>query len=151
MGIVQSAMKRSGFPFEFAEGEAAFYGPKVDFQIKSVVGREESASTNQLDFIAAKRFNLTYKDKDGKDIQVEKSPLELIKKFVESFPKLVEFAEVSGDKKDILTFKADGEGEVTYKGERFKVDDLELASKARKYSEEHNVPFSEAVVEVSRV
>ena len=85
VGIVQSAMKRSGFPFEFAEGEAAFYGPKVDFQIKSVVGREESASTNQLDFIAAKRFNLTYKDKDGKDKPVyviHRAPLGSHERFI---------------------------------------------------------------------
>jgi threonyl-tRNA synthetase len=63
--IIRRAMKRSGLPFEEAEGEAAFYGPKVDFQIKSVIGREESASTNQLDFLATERFNLTYTDKDG--------------------------------------------------------------------------------------
>ncbi|MBI2641989.1 MAG: threonine--tRNA ligase, partial [Candidatus Wildermuthbacteria bacterium] len=83
--IVQSAMKRSGFPFEVAEGEAAFYGPKVDFQIKSVIGREESASTNQLDFIAAKRFNLIYKDKDGKDKPVyviHRAPLGSHERFI---------------------------------------------------------------------
>ncbi|MDP2664358.1 MAG: threonine--tRNA ligase, partial [bacterium] len=83
--IVQSAMKRSGFPFEVAEGEAAFYGPKVDFQIKSVIGREESASTNQLDFIAASRFNLTYKDKDGKDKPVyviHRAPLGSHERFI---------------------------------------------------------------------
>src|SRR3989344_5825872 len=48
--IIRAAMKRSGLPFEEAVGEAAFYGPKVDFQITSVTGREETASTNQLDF-----------------------------------------------------------------------------------------------------
>src|SRR3989344_5547280 len=83
--IVQSAMKKSGMPFEVAEGEAAFYSPKVDFQIKSAIGREESASTNQLDFIASKRFNLTYKDKDGKDKPVyviHRAPLGSHERFI---------------------------------------------------------------------
>ena len=65
--IIRSAMKKSGLPYQEAEGEAAFYGPKVDFQIKSVIGREETASTNQLDFLATERFNLTYRDKDGSE------------------------------------------------------------------------------------
>jgi threonyl-tRNA synthetase len=65
--MVRAIMKKSGLPYEEAEGEAAFYGPKVDFQIKSVTGREETASTNQLDFLATERFNLTYVDSDGKD------------------------------------------------------------------------------------
>ncbi len=71
--LIRSAMKKSGLPFVEAEGEAAFYGPKVDFQIKSAIGREESASTNQLDFLATERFNLTYTDTDGK-----KKPLYVI-------------------------------------------------------------------------
>jgi threonyl-tRNA synthetase len=49
------------------EGEAAFYGPKVDFMIRSVVGTEYAISTNQLDFVAAQRFNLTYQSADGKE------------------------------------------------------------------------------------
>ena len=63
--IVRRAMKKSGLPYEEAEGEAAFYGPKIDFQIKSVIGREETASTNQMDFLAAERFGLSYIDADG--------------------------------------------------------------------------------------
>lgn len=65
--ILRNTMKKSGLPHIEAEGEAAFYGPKVDFQIKSIIGREETASTNQLDFLATKRFNLAYTDKDGKE------------------------------------------------------------------------------------
>ena len=83
--IVQNAMKRSGFPFEVAEGEAAFYGPKVDFQIKSVIGREESASTNQLDFAASKRFSLNYIDKDGKEkpvFVIHRAPLGSHERFI---------------------------------------------------------------------
>ncbi len=51
--------------YEEAMGEAAFYGPKVDFQIRNVVGREETASTNQLDFAVPERFGLTYIGPDG--------------------------------------------------------------------------------------
>ena len=107
-----------------------------------------TALMEQMDGKTVIKF--TEKDKDGKDVQVEKSTLELVKKFVESLPKLVEFKEVSVDTKSILIFKADG-GKVRIGNEVFEVDDLELTAKAKKYSEEHNVPFSEAVVEVSRV
>ena len=83
--MVRHAMQKSGLPFIEAEGEAAFYGPKVDFQIKSVIGREETASTNQLDFLAAERFGLTYKDKDGKDKPVyviHRAPLGSHERFI---------------------------------------------------------------------
>jgi len=83
--IVRKAMKKSKLPFEEVEGEAAFYGPKVDFQIKSVIGREETASTNQLDFFAKDRFNLVYKDKDGKNKPVyviHRAPLGSHERFI---------------------------------------------------------------------
>lgn len=83
--LLKKTMERSGLPFVEVEGEAAFYGPKVDFQIKSVIGREETASTNQLDFLAAERFGLTYKDKDGKDKPVyviHRAPLGSHERFV---------------------------------------------------------------------
>ncbi len=76
--IIRSAIKKSGIPFQEALGEASFYGPKADFQIKSVVGREETASTNQIDFIMPARFKLTYTGKDGKDypvIVIHRAPL----------------------------------------------------------------------------
>lgn len=85
VALVRRAMKKSGLPFVEVEGEAAFYGPKVDFQIKSVVGREETASTNQLDFLAAERFGLSYKNKDGKDKPVyviHRAPLGSHERFI---------------------------------------------------------------------
>lgn len=85
VAIVRKTMKKSGLPFIEAEGEASFYGPKVDFQIKSVIGREETASTNQLDFLAAKRFNLSYRDKDGREKQVfviHRAPLGSHERFI---------------------------------------------------------------------
>ena len=63
--IIREAMKDSGFPYVEAKGEAAFYGPKVDFMIKSVIGTEYAISTNQLDFMATTNFNLTYIGEDG--------------------------------------------------------------------------------------
>jgi threonyl-tRNA synthetase len=47
------------------EGEAAFYGPKLDFQFKDALGREWQLGTVQLDFNMPKRFGLEYTDKDG--------------------------------------------------------------------------------------
>ena len=83
--IVRAAMKRSGLPFVEVEDEAAFYGPKIDFQIKSVIGREETASTNQLDFIATQRFGLTYRDASGKEKPVyviHRAPLGSHERFI---------------------------------------------------------------------
>jgi threonyl-tRNA synthetase len=54
-----------------AEKEAAFYGPKIDIQMKNFAGKEDTAFTVQYDFVMPKRFQLTYKDKDGQ----EKEPI----------------------------------------------------------------------------
>jgi threonyl-tRNA synthetase len=63
--IVQEALDEQGLYYTVSPGEAAFYGPKVDFQFVSVTGREFTASTNQLDFAVPPRFELTYTDRDG--------------------------------------------------------------------------------------
>lgn len=65
--VVIEAMDEAGVPYEAVRGEAAFYGPKIDFQVSNVVGREETASTNQLDLVMAERFGLSYKGADGKE------------------------------------------------------------------------------------
>jgi len=65
--VIRTAMQESGFPYVEAEGEAAFYGPKVDFMIKSVIGTEYAISTNQLDFMATKTFGLSYIGEDGQE------------------------------------------------------------------------------------
>lgn len=69
--MTMEAMKKSGVPFKVVNDGAAFYGPKMDFQIKSSIGRMFTASTNQLDLYMPKKFNLKYMDKDG----VEKTPV----------------------------------------------------------------------------
>ena len=66
---VQNRMKgildNLGINYKEAEGEAAFYGPKLDIQIKNVFGKEDTLITIQIDFQLAKRFNMEYVDKDG--------------------------------------------------------------------------------------
>lgn len=59
------AMEKSGVPYTVVNEGAAFYGPKMDFQIFSSIGRSFTASTNQLDLYMGQRFNLEYVDKDG--------------------------------------------------------------------------------------
>ena len=65
--ILKEAAKKSGIEYVENEGGAAFYGPKFDFNIKSAIGKEYGASTNQLDFGSGQRFGLDYVDKDGTD------------------------------------------------------------------------------------
>ncbi|MFC1599431.1 threonine--tRNA ligase [Patescibacteria group bacterium] len=76
--LVRKVLKKLKVPFEEAEDEAAFYGPKIDVQVWSVIGREFTLATNQLDFAVPMRFDLTYVDKDGKDktpICIHRAPL----------------------------------------------------------------------------
>jgi threonyl-tRNA synthetase len=65
--LVRNAMERSGLPFTEVKGEAAFYGPKIDFQFRTVTGREETASTNQLDFAVPERMDITYTDANNEE------------------------------------------------------------------------------------
>ena len=65
--MIREVLQGLGVPFKEADDEAAFYGPKVDVQFKSAIGREETMSTVQLDFIARERFGLTYTDSEGKE------------------------------------------------------------------------------------
>ena len=63
--IVRRVLDNLGIGYEEEAGEAAFYGPKVDIQVKNLMGREETVSTCQLDFVMPERFDLTYVDADG--------------------------------------------------------------------------------------
>lgn len=58
--FIRRAMRDTNLPFEEVKGEAAFYGPKIDVQLTTVTGREETASTNQLDFAVPARLSLAY-------------------------------------------------------------------------------------------
>jgi threonyl-tRNA synthetase len=63
--MVRRVMQRADVPYIEATGEAAFYGPKIDVQAWSVVGREFSLATNQVDFTQPARFELTFINRDG--------------------------------------------------------------------------------------
>ncbi len=73
-------------PYEEGEGEAAFYGPKVDVQFTTLLGREESMSTIQLDFAAKERFDLTFIDETGREnsnlFVIHRAPLSTHERFI---------------------------------------------------------------------
>lgn len=63
---LEAIAKKEGFPYKVVEGEAAFYGPKIDFMFKDAIGREWQLATAQLDLNMPERFNLEYTNKNGK-------------------------------------------------------------------------------------
>jgi threonyl-tRNA synthetase len=83
--VVRKALQEQDIPFREGEGEAAFYGPKVDFQMKTVTGREETVATVQLDFIMAERFGLEYVDRSGEKKRptiIHRAPLSTHERFL---------------------------------------------------------------------
>ncbi|WP_226667091.1 threonine--tRNA ligase [Metabacillus litoralis] len=64
--MLKGAMDELGHDYFEAEGEAAFYGPKLDVQVRTALGKDETLSTVQLDFLLPERFDLTYVGEDGK-------------------------------------------------------------------------------------
>ena len=83
---LRQIMDDLGVPYIEAVGEAAFYGPKVDIQFTTLLGREESMSTIQLDFAAKGRFELTYMDETGVEngevFVIHRAPLSTHERFV---------------------------------------------------------------------
>ena len=63
--VLQDVLQELGWDYVEGPGEAAFYGPKIDIQFRTVTGREETVSTVQLDFAQPKRLGLEYKGSDG--------------------------------------------------------------------------------------
>ncbi len=83
--MVRKAMKKADVPTTEIADEAAFYGPKIDVQVWSAIGREFTLATNQIDFAVPKRFNLTYKDNEGKDqtpLCIHRAPLGTHERFI---------------------------------------------------------------------
>ena len=66
---LRKVLTELNIPFYEAEGEAAFYGPKLDVQVKSAIGHDVTLSTCQLDFLLPERFELTYIDEEGKKVR----------------------------------------------------------------------------------
>ncbi|MCX6127231.1 MAG: threonine--tRNA ligase [Proteobacteria bacterium] len=74
-----------GIDYFIGEGEAAFYGPKVDFQFRNLLGREETVSTIQIDFLSPKNFDLKFTEQGGGDgipVIIHRSPLSTHERFV---------------------------------------------------------------------
>ncbi|MDQ5931199.1 MAG: threonyl-tRNA synthetase [Patescibacteria group bacterium] len=84
-GVIRKILDRVGIPYKEVDDEAAFYGPKVDIQFKSIIGRTETMSTVQLDFAAKKRFELVYTDNEGKEnnevFVIHRAPLSTHERF----------------------------------------------------------------------
>lgn len=64
---LRAALERAEVPFEVDEGEAVFYGPKIDIKVKDALGREWQLSTIQFDFILPERFDMSYVGEDGQE------------------------------------------------------------------------------------
>jgi len=83
--MTREAMEKSGVPYTIVHEGAAFYGPKMDFQITSSIGRTFTASTNQLDLFMGKKFNLEYTAADGSKktpIVIHRAPLGTHERFI---------------------------------------------------------------------
>lgn len=85
--VLREVLKEIKAPFFEAENEAAFYGPKIDIQMKRVSGQEETAFTVQYDFVMPKRFEMVYMDKDGK----EKEPVVIHRSSIGAFERTMAF------------------------------------------------------------
>lgn len=82
---VREVLSEIGCEYVLGEGEAAFYGPKIDWQAKTLLGREETISTTQLDFHQPAQFELTYIGEDGKEHMpyvVHRAPLSTHERFM---------------------------------------------------------------------
>ncbi|MEO1772830.1 threonine--tRNA ligase [Candidatus Enterococcus ferrettii] len=82
--LLKEVMDESGFEYFEADGEAAFYGPKLDVQVQTALGTEETLSTIQFDFLLPERFDLTYIGEDGKEhrpVVVHRSVVSTMERF----------------------------------------------------------------------
>ena len=83
--MVRDVLKNSGINYVEVPNEAAFYGPKIDVQVWSVIGREFTLATNQVDFAVPAKFGLTYRDKDNTNktpLCIHRAPLGTHERFI---------------------------------------------------------------------
>lgn len=83
--MVREVLVNSGIPFLEVEDEAAFYGPKIDIQIYSAIGKEFTLATNQVDFAQAERFDLTYTNEGNekeRPLIIHRAPLSTHERFI---------------------------------------------------------------------
>jgi threonyl-tRNA synthetase len=84
-GALRAALDETGMPYDVNEGDGAFYGPKIDFDVADTLGRKWTVSTLQLDYMAAERFDLTYVGEDN----AEHRPVVLHRAIFGSFERFV--------------------------------------------------------------
>jgi threonyl-tRNA synthetase len=83
--MTRGVLQRSGINYVEVPNEAAFYGPKIDVQVWSAIGREFTIATNQVDFAQPRRFNLVYKDRDNTEkvpLCIHRAPLGTHERFI---------------------------------------------------------------------
>jgi threonyl-tRNA synthetase len=134
--LLREVLKQRQANFFEAGNEAAFYGPKIDIQMKNVAGKEDTAFTVQYDFVGPKRFKLTYIDSDGKEKEpivihrssigaIERTMAFLIEHYAGAFPLWLSPVQVKiisvSDRHNEHAFKL--EKEFRARGIRAEVDD----------------------------
>jgi threonyl-tRNA synthetase len=83
--MVRQVLKESNIPYVEVPDEGAFYGPKIDVQIWSIIGREFTLATNQVDFAQGRRFKLSYTNKDNQPevpLIIHRAPLGTHERFI---------------------------------------------------------------------
>lgn len=83
--LVRNVLLSSGIPYKEVPDEAAFYGPKIDVQIWSAIGREFTLATNQVDFAQSRRFNLSFTNKENQPeipLIIHRAPLGTHERFI---------------------------------------------------------------------
>jgi threonyl-tRNA synthetase len=84
-GALRAALDETGMPYDVNDGDGAFYGPKIDFDVADTLGRKWTVSTLQLDYMAAERFDLTYVGEDN----AEHRPVVLHRAIFGSFERFI--------------------------------------------------------------
>ncbi|TKN99114.1 threonine--tRNA ligase [Enterococcus faecium] len=136
--MLKAAMDELELDYFEAEGEAAFYGPKLDVQVKTALGTEETLSTIQLDFLLPERFDLTYVGEDGENthrpVVIHRGIVSTMERFVAYLTEVYKGAFptwLSPIQATIIPVSVDAHGDYAYeikerlqmKGLRVEVDD----------------------------
>ena len=135
--MLKEAVDEMGLPYVEAIGEAAFYGPKLDVQVKTAMGKEETLSTAQLDFLLPERFDLSYIGSDGENhrpVVIHRGVVSTMERFVAFLteetkgafptwlaPKQVEIIPVNVDLH--YDYARNLQDELKFRGVRVEIDD----------------------------
>ncbi|PKL36611.1 threonine--tRNA ligase [Candidatus Peregrinibacteria bacterium HGW-Peregrinibacteria-1] len=163
-GMVRDVLDRLKVPYVEVEDEAAFYGPKIDVQIWSAIGREFTLATNQLDFAVPERFDLTYTDVDGSEktpICIHRAPLStherlvgfLIEHYAGAFPAWLApvQARILPVSENFVDYAKEVAAELKKAGWRFELDDSgDTLGKKIRNAEMMKIPYMLVVGETEK-